>query len=465
MPTTSTVSTSPLIYTPGEEITVTLNASQNTGITWLMLKVDYDETALEAVEDKCSTSQLFTAADEITQYNGYMKFFSNSSRPTEATGVFATLTFVVKEACAKDTSIVVTTFNNSAGNCICDYGYGDYDEIPFESESNTFAIHDIDKDAGVVTAPTCTEEGYTTYACGACSEAVVGNIVDATGHSPAAAVEENRVEPTCTVVGSYDSVVYCGVCNTELSRTPNTIDATGHTAGTAVEENRVEPTCTVAGSYDSVVYCTVCKTELSRTPNTIPATGHTAGTAVEENRKEPTCTDKGSYDSVVYCTVCKTELSREAKSIDALGHDLKHTDAKAPTCTEIGWDAYDMCQRANCGHTTYKELPAAGHTYGETTVIEPEYKKEGYSVHTCTVCQYEEKFDVNAALTYILGDVNGNEKIDSDDAIHLLYYTLLPESNPINQKGDFNGDGSVNSDDAIHLLYYTLLPDQYPLSK
>lgn len=61
------------------------------------------------------------------------------------------------------------------------------------------------------------------------------------------------------------------------------------------------------------------------------------------------------------------------------------------------------------------------------------------------------------------GDVNGDNSVDSDDAIYLLYHTLLPDSYPINQNGDMNADGSVDSDDAIYLLYYTLLPDAYPL--
>ena len=68
-----------------------------------------------------------------------------------------------------------------------------------------------------------------------------------------------------------------------------------------------------------------------------------------------------------------------------------------------------------------------------------------------------------AETDYICGDVNGDDSVDSDDAIYLLYYTLLPDDYPINQSGDFNGDGEVNSDDAIYLLYHTLLPDDYPL--
>lgn len=66
-------------------------------------------------------------------------------------------------------------------------------------------------------------------------------------------------------------------------------------------------------------------------------------------------------------------------------------------------------------------------------------------------------------VNVIRGDVNGDDVVDSDDAIHLLYYTLLPERYEINQNGDFDGDSTVDSDDAIYLLYFTMLPERYPL--
>ena len=46
---------------------------------------------------------------------------------------------------------------------------------------------------------------------------------------------------------------------------------------------------------------------------------------------------------------------------DPNNHDLVHHDAKAPTCTEIGWDEYDACQREGCTYTTKVEIPAPGH--------------------------------------------------------------------------------------------------------
>jgi hypothetical protein len=73
-------------------------------------------------------------------------------------------------------------------------------------------------------------------------------------HTPENAVEENRVEPTCTVEGSYDTVIYCSVCNTELSREINTISATGHsekstvTKATTKANGKITYTCSVCGA-------------------------------------------------------------------------------------------------------------------------------------------------------------------------------------------------------------------------
>ena len=43
--------------------------------------------------------------------------------------------------------------------------------------------------------------------------------------------------------------------------------ALGHTEGAVVVENNIDPTCTATGSYDNVVYCTVCEKEISRETN------------------------------------------------------------------------------------------------------------------------------------------------------------------------------------------------------
>ena len=91
-------------------------------------------------------------------------------------------------------------------------------------------------------------------------------------HSPADAVIEKSVEPTCVDSGSYDKVVYCSDCGAEISRETVTVPATGiHTPSDAVVENYIPATEKSDGSYDEVVYCSVCHEEISRKTVIIPA--------------------------------------------------------------------------------------------------------------------------------------------------------------------------------------------------
>ena len=66
------------------------------------------------------------------------------------------------------------------------------------------------------------------------------------------------------------------------------------------------------------------------------------------------------------------------------GHDLVQHAAKAPTCTEKGWNAYETCSR--CDYTTYAELPALNHDYQAVTV-EPTCEADGYTIFTCSRCK------------------------------------------------------------------------------
>ena len=201
--------------------------------------------------------------------------------------------------------------------------------------------------SGEITTPaTCKATGILTYTCtnGTCGETKTETIPKA-DHTPGAPVRENEVPATCKDAGSYDEVVYCSVCGTDISRTAKVIDKlTTHTPGTAVRENEVPATCKDAGSYDEVVYCSICGTEISRTAKVIDKlTTHTPGTAVRENEVPATCKDAGSYDEVVYCSVCNTEMSRTAKVIDKLTTHTPgtavHENEVPATCKDAG--SYD----------------------------------------------------------------------------------------------------------------------------
>ena len=103
--------------------------------------------------------------------------------------------------------------------------------------------------------------------------------------------------------------------------------------------------------------------------------------ALEQHEaKAPTCTEIG-WDAYEACS--RGDYTTYAE-LPALNHDLEQHEAKAPTCTEIGWDAYDTCSR--CDHTTYVELPALNHDYQAVTV-DPTCEADGYTVFTCSRCK------------------------------------------------------------------------------
>ena len=92
---------------------------------------------------------------------------------------------------------------------------------------------------------------------------------------------------------------------------------------------------------------------------------------------------------------------------DPNNHDLVHHDAKAPTCTEIGWDEYDACQREGCDYTTKVEIPAPGHDYTEK-VIKPTCEKGGYTLHTCKKCNDSYKDHQTKTLLHWYGEWTSN---------------------------------------------------------
>lgn len=208
--------------------------------------------------------------------------------------------------------------------------------------------------------------------------------------------------------GSYDSVISCSVCDTELSRVSKTIEKLGHeyeaewtidvestcvTDGskshhcvrceekadiTAIPANGHSygewyeiqaPTCTVTGTDEHK--CSDCQATETRT---IAALGHTEAEAVVENRVEPTCTENGNYDSVIYCSVCNDELSRETKIIDKLGHDYS---------TERKYDETNHWNECVCGWKNSIEP----HSWNDGVITkEATVDEEGIKTYECSVC-------------------------------------------------------------------------------
>ncbi|MCI8598172.1 MAG: hypothetical protein HFJ10_07010 [Lachnospiraceae bacterium] len=276
-------------------------------------------------------------------------------------------------------------------------------------------------------ASTCTQKGKEADTiCSVCSYLIKeGEETPLAAHTPGEAVRENEVAATCTVVGSYDEVIKCTVCNETISTTPKTIPAKGHNPGTewtgdetshwkecqdcglkfnetAHTENSgtvtTRPTETAEGvrTYS----CTVCGREL-RT-ETIPMleeghkhaytiqnsdethhwkecvcgesddtskSEHTLATR-EEIITEATCGKEGSKDVITYCSDCNREIGR---STEAIPKTEAHTES-----ADFSKDASNHWKTCTvCGEALRTESHTAGPAATET------------SAQTCTICGYE----------------------------------------------------------------------------
>ena len=124
---------------------------------------------------------------------------------------------------------------------------------------------------------------------------------------------------------------------------------------------------------------------------------------VHHDAKAPTCTEIGwnAYDA------CQREGCTYTTKVEipALKHKLVHHDAKAPTCTETGWEEYDTCSR--CDYTTKVEIPAPGHDYTEK-VVKPTCGKGGYTLHTCKKCNDSYKDHQTKTLLHWYGEWTSN---------------------------------------------------------
>ena len=242
---------------------------------------------------------------------------------------------------------------------------------------------------GGTQGPTCTE-GKTCEKCGA-EYGVLGHDWGAWTPNYASNGTHTRrckrcnAEETGSCSGGYATCDTLGMCNTcggsyygghawgEWSSAGNgthtrsctnycrEVDTANCTGGTA--------TCSAKA------VCEVCGGEYGEKDSNNHDLEHHAA-------KAPTCTEKG-WNAYETCSRCDytTYVERPAQ------HDLEQHAAKAPTCTEIGWNAYETCK--NCDYTTYAELPALKHYLVYYKAKDPTCTEKGWDAYeTCSRCNH-----------------------------------------------------------------------------
>ena len=236
---------------------------------------------------------------------------------------------------------------------------GSYDEVYYctvcknkiESETKTQTIPATGHDyKATVTEPTCTEGGYTTYTCSVCKDTYTADETDPLGHD----YQKTVTEPTCTDQG-YTTYT-CSRCHDSYKE--DYVDAKGHTPAAAVKENNVAAKCETAGSYDEVVYCSVCDAEISRETKPVKATGHKWDAGKVTKAATPTATGVKTYT----CSVCKKtktetipKCDKYANPIKASGKtvSLKYSAVKKKNQTVAQKKAFSVSKAQ--GKVTYKK--------------------------------------------------------------------------------------------------------------
>ena len=264
-------------------------------------------------------------------------------------------------------------------------------------------------------AATCTEPGYTgDYVCEDCGETVTyGTVIDPLGHD---------YQLTGWTWNGVTSASACFTCARDASHV-ETVEAT-------ITSVRTEPTAEENGSVVYTASVTFMDVKYTDTKTEIlPALGHdyvfdgwnwsgydAAAIFIDENggdplvlnatvttkRIEPTCTETGAIIYTATVTFNGTDYTdQKTETLPAFGHDLHHIDAKAPTCTEIGWDAYDFCTR--CDYSTYTEIAALGHDLVRDDPVAATCTATGLTAgEHCTRCDYKVAQETVPALGHDL---------------------------------------------------------------
>ena len=228
-------------------------------------------------------------------------------------------------------------------------------------------------------------------------------------------IVSETVEATC--LNSGISTLYCGLYFKMLAEGVETAKPLGHDI---IIDKAVAPDCYNTG-LTAGQHCSRCDDE-TIAQEVIPALNH-KDTLVKVDAKAKTCTEIG-WDAYEYCTACDYTTYNEIPA----SHEIVKVDAKAKTCTEFGWDAYEYCTA--CDYTTYNEIPAS-HEIVKVDAQAVSCTAIGWETYEyCTACDY---------TTYVEIPAFGHADADNDGVCDNGGEQLIcPDCDRPVHEGEFN---------------------------
>ena len=258
-----------------------------------------------------------------------------------------------------------------------------------ETSRQTITVDALGHNYGsVVTAPTCTAQGYTTHTCSTCGDSYVDDYTPVIAHSFS---EWARVtNPTCTTEGLDERLCACG------ERETRPVDMLAHSYESVV----TAPKCTVDGY---TTYTCVCGD--SYVSDRVAATGHSYGEYVVT--QPATCTAMGEETQTCLAEGCGATQTRK---INMIAHNYVGV-VTAPTCVKAGYTTY-TCSACSDNYKGDEVAATGEHSYeeGSCTVCggaDPDYvpphvhnyKSEVVTDATCTTAG-EEKLTCECGHSY-----------------------------------------------------------------
>lgn len=249
---------------------------------------------------------------------------------------------------------------------------------------------------GVVTAPNCTEGGFTTYTCSVCDDSYTDDEVACTGHKFETKHEAQAA--TCKETG-WKEYYTCSNPNCDA------IDPERPFVEEPIQDHGLRVVDTKAASCTEDGYnkfqCNepTCPYYNGVTEN-LPAPGHQKVSV----KAVPAACGVVGYKKHYKCTVCNCLFSSTSSDtvrdlsyfeVDALEHTEVLVGFRPATCTEDGLTNAIVCDRVGCGfvHHAGDVIPATGHTLTLVPEVLPECFEDGHTESGniehkhCSVCE------------------------------------------------------------------------------
>ena len=405
---------------PGDTVYIHVSVKNNPGFVSMQIVATYDPNVLTLTGATLEAAGMNDNSAPVEEADGeYWIDFSNDTarKDNTADGSVYTLTFQVNKNAAVKSYPVALRFN---------YGLN-YNEDMLSFVAQDTAVNVICKHADLQTvaakAETCTENGNISYwycpTCDKCfKDAEAATEIKKAETIIAAHHTMKQVPAKDATCESEGNIAYytCSVCG-KLFKDANAVTETTADAvkleklsHKLTKTEAVPATCTKGGSNEYYT-CSACgkifKDADASTETSVEAekTSKIPHTLTKTEYKAATCTEDGNTEYYT-CSVCgkifkdengTQETSVEAEKLVATGHSLTKTDAKEPTCTEDGNNAYYTCSA--CGKifkdaegktvTTVEaeKIAATGHTMTKIEAKSATCTEDGNKeYYTCSAC-------------------------------------------------------------------------------